>query len=43
MKSSEHGVKSLLADVKESLVEIFIQMGKNRQPLKCTEAIELLS
>ena len=37
------GAKSPLADAKKVLVAICIQMGKIRQPLNCTEAIELMT
>jgi len=42
-KSNGPGAKSPLADAEKALVEICIQMGKIRQPLNCTEAIELLN
>ena len=42
-KSSVRGAKSPLADVEKALVEICVLMGKIRQPLHCTEAIELMN
>ena len=42
-KSSGRGAKSPLADAEKALVEICIQMGKIRQPLNCSEAIELMN
>ena len=42
-KSNGQGVKSLLAGAEKALVAIGIQMGKIRQPLNCTEAIELMN
>jgi hypothetical protein len=42
-KSSGHGAKSPLPDAEKALVEICIQMGKIRQPLNCTDAIELMN
>ena len=37
------GIKSQLANAETALVEICIQMGKIRQPLNCTETIELMN
>ena len=42
-KSNGRGVQSPLADAEKALVAICIQMGKIRQPLNCTEAIELMN
>jgi hypothetical protein len=41
--SAGKGATSPLADAETALVQICIQMGKIRQPLNCTEAIQLMN
>ena len=41
--SKHRGSKSPLEQVETALVQICIQMGKIRQPLNCTEAIQLMN